>query len=261
MGNISRFVIFACILFAQCVTTEIEEIPFRQRGKLKFLSPKSKDGAKYLEGLRKLEEANTSYTGEFEIRIQNFYPKNDVFSLNGKILYDRPTGRMQIELTDKLFGIVVSKLFTDGETIRLKAATVEKIHEQPMDDIILSDPNTGKQTVVPFPVIYHLLSNRNLQLFKPEWTLVHPGEGIVLVRKPGEEWVYYSSPKGFVSVEWDSSGKNVKAVTNVQGEVDFPPRVTVTRIVSRTDGADQNRIEIKMKKVNKSDGLKAAFGI
>ncbi|TGK01092.1 hypothetical protein EHO59_11565 [Leptospira semungkisensis] len=253
--------VFVSILFANCATTEIEEIPFRQKGKIKFWSAKSKDGQKYLDGLRKLEETNTSYSGEFDIRIQNFFPKKDVFSLSGKIMYDKPTGKMQIELTDKLFGISVSKVFTDGNTIRIKTASVDKVHEQPMDDIVLSDPNTGKQTIVPFPVIYYLLSNRNAQLFKPEWTIVQPTEGIVLVRKPGEEWTYYTKEKGIYSVEWDSSGKNVKAVTNVQGELEFPPKVTVTRIVSRTDGSDQNRIEIKMKKVNRTDSLnQVVFG-
>ncbi len=254
-GRFFCLVLLILFTIANCVTAEIEEIPFRQKGKLRFLSAKSKDGSKYLEGLRKLEESNTSYTGEFDIRIQNFFPKKDVFALNGKILYDKPSGKMQIELMDKLFGIVVSKVYTDGELIRIKAATVDKIHEQPMDDIVLSDPNTGKQTVVPFPVIYHLLSNRNAQLFQPQWTVVHPGEGIVLVRKPGEEWTYYTSEKGFHSVEWDSSGKNVKAVTNVLGEVEFPPKTTVTRIVSRMDGSDQNRIEIKMKKINRMESL------
>ncbi|PJZ66474.1 hypothetical protein CH371_09455 [Leptospira wolffii] len=254
VGGFIRLTLFAAFLLSNCVTADIEEIPFKQKGKLKFYSAKSKEGSKYLESLRKLEESNTSYSGEFDIRIQNFFPNKEVFSLNGKIHYDKPSGKMQIELTDKLFGIVVSKLYTDGEIIRIKAASVEKVHEQPMDDIVLSDPNTGKKTVVPFPVIYHLLSNRNAQLFRPEWTLVHPGEGIIFVRKPGEEWTYYASEKGFYSVEWDSSGKNVKAVTNVQGDLEFPPKLTVTRIVSRDQGTDQNRIEIKMKKVNKNEG-------
>ncbi|PJZ76073.1 hypothetical protein [Leptospira neocaledonica] len=253
---------FCFILFFQCcVTTDIEEINFRQKGKIKFWSAKSKEGSKYLDLLRKLEESNTSYTGEFDIRIQNFFPKKDVFSLAGKIFYDRPTGKMQIELTDKLFGISVSKVFSDGQTIRIKTVSVDKIHEQTMDDIILSDPSTGKQTVVPFPVIYYLLSNRNAELFKPQWTLVQPTDGIVLVRKPGEEWTYYTGENGIRSVEWDSSGKNVKAVTSVQGEVDFPPKTTITRIVSRADGADQNRIEIKMKKVSRTDKLnQVVFG-
>ncbi|TGL65742.1 hypothetical protein [Leptospira sarikeiensis] len=255
--------LFFCILlvFQSCVTTDIEEINFRQKGKIKFWNAKSKDGAKFLEGLRKLEESNTSYTGEFDIRIQNYFPKKDIFSLSGKISYDKPSGKMQIELMDKLFGISVSKVFTDGQTIRIKSATVDKIHEQKMDDIILSDPNTGKQTVVPFPVIYYLLSNRNAELFKPEWTLVQPNDGIVLVRKPGEEWTYYTAENGIRSVEWDSSGKNVRAVTSVQGEMEFPPRTTITRIVSRKDGSDQNRIEIKMKKVTRTDKLnQVVFG-
>ncbi|WP_419720365.1 hypothetical protein [Leptospira licerasiae] len=250
-GSLFCFILF----FQSCVTTDIEEVTFRQKGKIKFWSARSKEGSKYLEGLRKLEESNTSYSGEFDIRIQNFFPKKDVFSLAGKIFYDKPTGKMQIELTDKLFGISVSKVYSDGQSIRIKAVSVDKIHEQAMDDIVLSDPSTGKQTVVPFPVIYYLLSNRNAELFKPQWTLVQPNDGIVLVRKPGEEWTYYTAENGIRSVEWDSSGKNVKAVTSVQGEVEFPPKTTITRIVSRTDGADQNRIEIKMKKISRTDKL------
>ncbi|PJZ68282.1 hypothetical protein CH373_10425 [Leptospira perolatii] len=250
------------IFWESCTGAEIEEIPFPKKGMLRFVKAKSKEGAKFLEEVRKLEGFSTSYTGDFEIRIQNFFPKKDVFALEGKIYFDRPSGKMQIELNDRFFGISVSKVFTDGDMIRIKTANSDKVHEQPMDDIVLSDPNSGKQTVVPFPVIYHLLSNRNMNLFQPDWTLVQPGERIILVRKPGEQWTYYTTEKGISTVEWDSKKKNVKALTSVLGDVDFPPKVTVTRIVSREDGKDQNRIEIRMKRTNRTENLPlSVFGV
>ncbi|TGK17583.1 hypothetical protein EHO61_14165 [Leptospira fluminis] len=254
-------ILLPLLLLAGCATAEIEEISFPSKGKLVFTSAKSKEGSKFLEEVRRIEDKGTSYSGEFEIRIQNFVPKKDVFSLNGKIYYDKPTGKMQIELTDRLFGISVSKVYTDGEQIRIKTAAQEKIHEQPMDDILLSDPNGGKSTIVPFPVIYHLLSSQNIRLFQPNSTLVQPKERIILVRKGGEEWTYYVTEKGVSTVEWNSSRKNVKAVTSVQGEVEFPPKVTLTRIVSREDSSDQNRIEIKMKKTNRIESVSpSVFG-
>ncbi|EPG75969.1 putative lipoprotein [Leptospira fainei serovar Hurstbridge str. BUT 6] len=257
--SVQSFCLFVLLSFGSCVSPEIEEIAFPLRGKLTFLSAKSKEGAKFLDEVRKLEDAGSSYTGDFEIRIQNFVPKKDIFSLNGKIYYDKPSGKMQIELTDRLFGISVSKVYTDGELIRIKTATQDKIHEQPMDDIIIADPNGGKQTVVPFPVIYHLLSNRNVKLFQPDRTLVHPKEGIILVRKSGEEWTYYVTDKGIATVEWNSSRKNVKALTSVQGTVEFPPKLTLTRIVSREDGSDQNRIEIKMKRTSRTENIASSL--
>ncbi|PKA04000.1 hypothetical protein CH375_13615, partial [Leptospira ellisii] len=60
------------------------------------------------------------------------------------------------------------------------------------------------------------------------------------------------------SVELLSKKSNLKAITKVKGAVSFPPKTTVTRIVEPGSNADQNRIEITMKRISISDTIPAS---
>ncbi|EMO63049.1 hypothetical protein LEP1GSC133_4079 [Leptospira borgpetersenii serovar Pomona str. 200901868] len=74
-SNILMFV----LIFDKCTTTQIEEISFPDKGNLKFLSSKNPEAARVLKSVRDLETKNSSYSGEFSMRIENFIPKKKVF--------------------------------------------------------------------------------------------------------------------------------------------------------------------------------------
>ncbi|AXX15966.1 hypothetical protein [Leptospira borgpetersenii] len=243
-SNILMFV----LIFGKCTTTQIEEISFPDKGNLKFLSSKNPEAARVLKSVRDLETKNSSYSGEFSMRIENFIPKKESFSANGKILYDKPSGKMYIELSDPFFGMIVSKVYTDGNSIRIKTAN-SGTQILPMGDILFKDPSGKKQSTIPFPVLYSLLSNNSSGLAGNDPTFVNLSERAILVKKPGEDITFWMTDSGISSVELLSQKSNLKAITKIQGTVSFPPKITVTRIVEPKTNLDQNKIEIKMKKI------------
>ncbi|EMN30975.1 hypothetical protein LEP1GSC083_2061 [Leptospira interrogans serovar Pyrogenes str. L0374] len=138
-------ILFLILNSGNCSTAQIEEISFPDKGNLKFLSSKNPEAAKILKAVRDLEAKNSSYSGEFSMRIENFVPKKENFSADGKILYDKPSGKMYIELADPFFGMIVSKVYTDGNSIHIKTAN-SGMQVLPMGDILLKDPS-GKNNL------------------------------------------------------------------------------------------------------------------
>ncbi|AVQ11964.1 Uncharacterized protein XB16_1634 [Leptospira santarosai] len=245
------------LFFGECVTTPIEEISFPDKGNLKFLSSKNPEAARVLKSVRDLETKNSSYSGEFSMRIENFIPKKESFSADGKILYDKPSGKMYIELSDPFFGMIVSRVFTDGNSIRIKTAN-EGTRIFPMGDILFKEPSGKKQSTIPFPVLYSLLSNNSSGLAGTDPTFVNLSEKAILVKKPGEDVTFWMTDFGISSVELLSKKNNLKAITKVQGTVSFPPKITITRIVEPKTNLDWNKIEIKMKRVVLSETIPAS---
>lgn len=245
--------IFLLAVYA-CNTPQIEEISFPDKGNLKFLSSKNPEAARILKSVKELENKNTSYSGEFSMRIENFVPKKESFSADGKIYYDRPSGKMYIELSDPFFGMIVSRVFTDGVSIQIKTANSNS-QTLPMGDIVFKDPSGKKQSTIPFPVLYSLLSNNSSGLAGTDPTFVNLSERAILVKKPGEDITFWMTEFGIGSVELLSKKSNLKAITKVQGAVSFPPKTTITRIVEPKTNLDQNKIEIKMKKIALSESI------
>jgi outer membrane lipoprotein-sorting protein len=242
------------LMFYACTTPQIEEISFPDKGNLKFLSSKNPDAARILKSIRELEDKNSSYSGEFSMRIENFVPKKESFSADGKIYYDRPSGKMYIELSDPFFGMIVSRVFTDGISIQIKTAN-SNTQTLPMGDIVFKDPSGKKQSTIPFPVLYSLLSNNSSGLAGTDPTFVNLSERAILVKKPGEDITFWMTEFGISSVELLSKKSNLRAITKVQGIVSFPPKITITRIVEPKTNLDQNKIEIKMKKIALSETI------
>ncbi|XDD48777.1 outer membrane lipoprotein carrier protein LolA [Leptospira sp. WS92.C1] len=246
--------LIAFVFLSECTTTQIEEISFPDKGNLKFLPAKNAQAALVLKSVRELEEKNTSYSGEFSMRIENFVPKKESFSADGKIFYDQPSGKMYIELSDPFFGMIVSRVFTDGVSIRIKTAS-NAPQVLPMGDIVFTDPSGKKQSTIPFPILYSLLSNNSSGLAGKDPIYVNLSEKAILVKKPGEDVTFWMTDFGIVSVELLSKKSNLKAITKVQGTVSFPPKTTITRIVEPNTNLDRNKIEIRMKKVTLSQTI------
>ncbi|EMO62978.1 hypothetical protein LEP1GSC133_4080 [Leptospira borgpetersenii serovar Pomona str. 200901868] len=156
---------------------------------------------------------------------------------------------MYIELSDPFFGMIVSKVYTDGNSIRIKTAN-SGTQILPMGDILFKDPSGKKQSTIPFPVLYSLLSNNSSGLAGNDPTFVNLSERAILVKKPGEDITFWMTDFGISSVELLSQKSNLKAITKIQGTVSFPPKITITRIVEPKTNLDQNKIEIKMKKIS-----------
>ncbi|TGL91043.1 hypothetical protein EHQ76_20740 [Leptospira barantonii] len=250
-------VLMCLVVLYGCFSPQIEEISFPDKGNLKFLSSKNPDAAKILKSVRDLEMKNSSYSGEFSMRIENFVPKKESFSADGKIYYDKPSGKMYIELSDPFFGMIVSRVYTDGNSIHIKTANSGP-QVLPMGDILLSDPSGKKKSTIPFPVLYSLLANNSSGLAGDDPTFVNLSEKAILVKKPGEDITFWMTEFGISSVELLSKKSNLKAITKVQGTVSFPPKTTITRIVEPTTNLDRNKIEIKMKKVALSETIPAS---
>lgn len=171
-------ILFLILNGGNCSTAQIEEISFPDKGNLKFLSSKNPEAAKILKAVRDLEAKNSSYSGEFSMRIENFVPKKENFSADGKIFYDKPSGKMYIELADPFFGMIVSKVYTDGNSIHIKTAN-SGMQVLPMGDILLKDPSGKKQSTIPFPILYSLLSNNSSGLAGADPVYVNLSENAI----------------------------------------------------------------------------------
>lgn len=153
--------------------------------------------------------------------------------------------------------MIVSKVYTDGNSIHIKTAN-SGMQVLPMGDILLKDPSGKKQSTIPFPILYSLLSNNSSGLAGADPVYVNLSENAILVKKPGEDITFWMTDFGISSVELLSKKSNLKAITKVQGTVSFPPKTTITRIVEPKTNLDQNKIEIKMKKISLTETISAS---
>lgn len=251
--------LFILLIGISCISEPpIQKPEFLERGAERYISIRNPRSKEVVDLVSKIENESSSYSGSFRMRIQNFEPTRENFTLKGEIFFDRESGKMKIVLMDQLFGFVISKLITDGETIQLQSAGQESIHNQSMGDIILVDPNTKKRTVIPFPVIYSILANKNLSKFESKKALIDTKDKRVLLKRPNEEYLFEFTASGLKSVEMYSDIKKLKAITTAVGKVQYPPRNVVTRIVHPDTGSELNHIEIKMNSVRTLESVPAS---
>ena len=169
----------------------------KQAQNLKYNDPRAKS---LVEIVERLEKNSVSFTGEFSMKIQSGENLREVNNVNGKIFFDRPTGKVKIQLMEPFFGLIISQIISDSNTIRIKSSGQEKIYEQPMGDIHMVDPTSRKPIVIPYPIIYFTIAQNFIEEFKSDKSYLSPADKRVLVKRGNDEYKYTFYDKGLASL-------------------------------------------------------------
>jgi outer membrane lipoprotein-sorting protein len=255
------FIIFLLSLFsyiANCKTSDdsIKEVVDYDLGDSKgYISTKSSKAIPFLSFLKTLESESKSFKGEFTMKIQSGEGLKDLNRLNGKIFYEEETGRMKVQLMETFFGLIVSQIISDENIIQIKSAGQEKIHEQPMGEIVMLDPSTKKKISIPFPIIYSTVRLNFSKVFESGETKVNPTDKKALVKKVDEEYIYSFYDKGLDSLEYKSEKKGFQAKSKVPDSAkdgSHPPKIIITRVTDLTSNKETSLVEIVYKNIQKN---------
>ena len=181
----------------------------KQAQNLKYNDPRAKS---LVEIVERLEKNSVSFTGEFSMKIQSGENLREVNNVNGKIFFDRPTGKVKIQLMEPFFGLIISQIISDSALIRIKSSGQEKIYEQPMGDIHMVDPTSRKPIVIPYPIIYFTIAQNFIEEFKSDKSYLSPADKRVLVKRGNDEYKYTFYDKGLASLEFLSPEKKMRSV-------------------------------------------------
>ena len=224
----------------------------KQAQNLKYNDPRAKS---LVEIVERLEKNSVSFTGEFSMKIQSGENLREVNNVNGKIFFDRPTGKVKIQLMEPFFGLIISQIISDSNTIRIKSSGQEKIYEQPMGDIHMVDPTSRKPIVIPYPIIYFTIAQNFIEEFKSDKSYLSPADKRVLVKRGNDEYKYTFYDKGLASLEFLSTEKKIKAICDVpetHRTGDHPPGRLSTRVTDSTTDMDTSKVEIQYKNVKRN---------
>ena len=210
-----------------------------------------------VEIVEKLEKNSVSFTGEFSMKILSGEKLREVNNVNGKIFFDRNTGKVKIQLMEPFFGLIISQIISDNTIIKIKSSGQEKIHEQEMGDIHMVDPTSRKPIVIPYPIIYFTIAQNFIEEFKSDKSYLSPAEKRVLVKSGKDEFKYFFYEMALCSLEYISTERNMKAICQVPEKYrngDHPPERLTTR-VTEINGElekDTSQVDIQYKNVRRN---------
>ncbi len=254
----SIILLITVILFLDSCTTDktnVKDIVYtdtKQLQNLRYNDPRAKS---LVEIVERLEKNSVSFTGEFSMKIQSGENLREVNNVNGKIFFDRPTGKVKIQLMEPFFGLIISQIISDSTTIRIKSSGQEKIHEQQMGDIHMTDPTSRKAIVIPYPIIYFTIAQNFIEEFKSDKSYLSPVEKRVLVKRGNDEYNYIFYDKGLASLEFLSTEKKIKAICQVPENYrtgDHPPGRLFTRVTESSTDQDTSKVDIQYKNVKRN---------
>ncbi|HMV41092.1 MAG TPA: hypothetical protein PK079_03985 [Leptospiraceae bacterium] len=254
--TISILFLFSLILLG-CKTEEgsVKEPEYtdgKQTQNLKYNDPRAKS---LVEIVERLEKNSNSFTGEFTMKILSGDKLKESNTVNGKIFFDKPTGKVKIQLMEPFFGLIISQIISDNSRIRIKSSGQEKIHEQAMGDIYMVDPNTRKTIVIPYPIIYFSIAQNFIEEFRSDKSYLSPSDKRVLVKRGTDEYKYFFYDKGLSSLELFAPDKNIRAICQIPEKYrtgDHPPERISTRVTDATTELDTSQVDIHYKNVKRN---------
>ena len=243
------------IYFISCKTSPeiVESKPdYIELEQKKFYAFNEKLSQPLIQKIRKIQTTSTSFKGNFVMKIRSGKNLSESNVLKGSIDFQKATGRVKIQRMEPFFGMIVSTIEADKNSIFIKSAG-QAPHKQTMGDIQMIDPASGKTITIPFPVIYYSISLNFLDEFKQGTSFFSPTENRVLVKTPEEDiYQYVFSDTGLEALEYKANKKNVKAISRVtQKDKDnlHPPKEIGTRVTELDKGVDIGIIDIKYTKI------------
>ena len=228
-----------------------------QTQNLKYKDPRAKS---LVEIVEKLEKESTSFTGEFSMKILSGDKLKEANTVNGKMFFDKSSGKVKIQLMEPFFGLIISQIISDSANIRIKSSGQEKIHEQPMGDIHIVDPTSRRPIVIPYPIIYFTIAQNFIEEFKSEKSYLSPSEKRVLVKRGADEYKYFFYENGLASLEYLSEEKNIKAICQVPEQYrtgGHPPGRLTTRVTDISQNVDTSQVDIQYKNVKRNVNIPA----
>jgi outer membrane lipoprotein-sorting protein len=224
----------------------------KQLQNFKYNDPRSKP---LVEIVERLEKNSTSFTGEFSMKILSGEKLKEANNVNGKIFFDKPSGKVKIQLMEPFFGLIISQIISDSTTIRIKSSGQEKLHTQDMGDIHMKDPTSHKPIVIPYPVIYFTIAQNFIEEFKSDKSYLSPSEKRVLVKRGKDEYKYFFYETGLASLEFLSSENKMRAICQVPEKYrsgDHPPQKLTTLVTDLNTDQDTSQVDISYKNVRRN---------
>lgn len=257
MNHLKIFSLIIILQFCLCVERPIKEpqpefTDNKIKEQYKFNDPRSKVLQNMIENI---EKNSQSFQGEFSMKIRNGENLRDVNSLNGKIFFDKNTSKVKIQLMEPFFGLIISQIISDPETIKIKSSGKDNIHTQKMGDLYLTDPTTKKQIIIPFPIIYYSIVGDFTKNFQNSNSSFSPSENKVKIIKDGEDLTYTFYDKGLLSLELFAKLKNLKAISEVPANFrngDNPPLRIITVVTDIYTSKETNQVDIQYKNIKKN---------
>lgn len=260
MRLLKKIIIIFIFLLYGCKSSPIQEEAgsYSEDSKDGFYPIQDKRNLEFLSFIEKLESDLTSFSGDFSMQIKSGENLTKTNNLDGKIFFDKATKRIKIELLIPILGWKISQVVSDGEKILIQSANEPKLHQQPMGDIVILDPNTNKKLSIPFPVIYHSLTLSFLEGFQGSNTKINPTERKVKVIRGKDEYLYVFYEKGLDSLEFKSIEKNLQAKCKIPPSAQtgiHPPSKMLTKVSEISSGQDFSTVEIQYKNMKKLSAI------
>lgn len=254
--SISILLLFSLILLGCRTGEENTKDPIytdsKQTQNLKYGDPRAKS---LVEIVERLEKNSTSFVGEFTMKILSGDKLRETNTVNGKIFFDKPSGKVKIQLMEPFFGLIISQIISDSSKIRIKSSGQEKIHEQAMGDIYMVEPNSKKTIVIPYPIIYFSIAQNFIEEFKSDKSYLSPSDKRVLVKRGTDEYKYFFYDKGLASLELFAPDKHIRAICDIPEKYrtgDHPPERISTRVTDSTTEQDTSKVDIHYKNVKRN---------
>ncbi|MCB1140860.1 MAG: hypothetical protein H7A24_07090 [Leptospiraceae bacterium] len=218
-----------------------------------FQKSGSKKTLPFLDFVKELEASSDSFQGDFSLKITR-YDTPEKLNVNGKIFFEKEGRKLKIQLMDPFFGMIISQILADPNTIRIKSSGASSIHSQEMSDLTIKDPQTQKNFRIPFPVLFQTIALNFTEDFQKKDTLIHPEDKKVKLQKSGDEYFYTFYEGGLDSLEYISKEKSLQAKTKVSESAKkgaHPPEKLLTRVTDAQTGKDLSLVETRIKNIKK----------
>lgn len=258
-------VLLSCVLVSlvlNCRSAEIAEESFADKAKQGYYPKTSPQAKELLKELEPIFLKYTSFQGEFSMQIQTQSPNKQNVFLDGRIFLSQESGKIKIQLMDNFMGLMFSELIASKDRIEIKASQSPKPISQPMGDILLVDPNTGKPILMPFPIIYQYLTGDFRKEIESPKARFHSLEKRILLDRNDGQYEYFFNKDGLERIELLSELRGIRAFSSVK-EKDpenlHPPKSILTKVSSLKDEKETAMVLIKMKKVKRTSIPESVF--
>lgn len=241
-------------------TPVVEEVKpdYIEHDQKKFYPYQHPKAAPMISQIKDFESKVTSFSGDFKMRIKTGTDLSETNLLNGKILFDKGSGKVKIQLMEPFLGFILTQILANANTIQIKSAGTSGIRTQRMGDITILDPKTGKPVTIPFPAIYHTIAFNLVKEFQANTSYFSPDESRVLVNKNLDTYQYVFTPEGLDALDYTSGETKIKAISKVEQknlESFHPPIRISTRVKDKTTNEDTGLVEIKYTNIKKESQI------
>ena len=216
-----------------------------------FVPSNDKKAIPMISFIKDLEEKSSSFSADFIMKVVTPQETN---SINGRIFFEKEGKKCKIQMLDPFFGAIISQVLANPNQIKIKQGGNDKLYEQKMGDILLTDPTGNKKFTIPFPVIFYSIAQDFTQEINSGNSLVNPTEKKFKVMHGNDEYLYIFYEGGLESLEFFSRSKNIQAkakVSETSKKGIHPPDKILSKVSEVSSGKNLTQVDIQFKNIKR----------